>query len=111
MTRRDPLVYVRHMLDHAREAADMARDRSRADLDSDRQLNLALVRLMEVVGEAATRVPEEFRARHPQVPWRDVADLRNRLIHGYDTVDFDRLWVILRQDIPPLIDQLETILR
>lgn len=75
------------------------------------QLNLALVRLMEVVGEAATRVPEEFRARHPQVPWRDVADLRNRLIHGYDTVDFDRLWAIIRQDIPPLIDQLEAVLR
>lgn len=111
MTRHDPSVYVRHMLDHAREAADMARGRSRADLDLNRQLNLALVRLMEVIGEAATRVPEEFRARYPQVPWRDVADLRNRLIHGYDTVDFDRLWAILRQDIPSLIDQLEAILR
>lgn len=111
MTRHDPSVYVRHMLDHAREAADMVRGRSRADLDLNRQLNLALVRLMEVIGEAATRVPEEFRARYPQVPWRDVADLRNRLIHGYDTVDFDRLWAILQQDIPPLIDQLETILR
>lgn len=53
MTRHDPLVQVRHMLDHAREAADMVRGRSRADLDLDRQLNLALVRLMEVVGEAA----------------------------------------------------------
>ncbi len=111
MTRHDPLVQVRHMLDRAREAADMVRGRFRADLDLDRQLNLSLVRLMEVVGEAATRVPEEFRARHPQVPWRDVADLRNRLIHGYDTVDFDRLWAIIRQDIPPLIDQLEAILR
>lgn len=111
MTRHDPSVYVRHMLDHAREAADMVRGRSRADLDLNRQLNLALVRLMEVIGEAATRVPEEFRARYPQVPWRDVADLRNRLIHGYDTVDFDRLWAIVRQDIPSLIDQLEAILR
>lgn len=75
MTRHDPSVYVRHMLDHAREAADMVRGRSRADLDMNRQLNLALVRLMEVIGEAATRVPEEFRARHPQVPWRDVAQI------------------------------------
>jgi uncharacterized protein with HEPN domain len=47
--------------------------------------NLAIMRLMEVVGEAAARVPDAFRQRHPAVPWRDIADLRNRLIHGYDT--------------------------
>jgi uncharacterized protein with HEPN domain len=99
------------MLDHAREAVEMARGRFRADLDTDRQMNLALVRLMEVIGEAATRVPEDFRRRYPEVPWRDVADLRNRLIHGYDTVDFDRLWTIIEQDLPPLIEQLEVIVR
>ena len=76
----------------------------------DRMLNLALVRLMEVVGEAATRIPEEFRSRHPQVPWRDVADLRNRLLHGYDTVNFDILWTIIQDDLPPLIAQLEVII-
>jgi uncharacterized protein with HEPN domain len=98
------------MLDHAREAVEIVRNRSRTDLDTDRMLNLALVRLMEIVGEAVTRVPEEFRSRHPQVPWRDVADLRNRLIHGYDTVNFDMLWTIVRDDLPPLIEQLEAIL-
>jgi len=57
MTRYDPLVSVHHMLDHAREAVELTRDRSRADLDEDRLLNLALVRLVEVMGEAASRVP------------------------------------------------------
>ena len=61
MTRHDPLVRVHHMLDHAREAVEMVRGRYRADLDTNRQLNLALVRLMEVIGEAATHVPEDFR--------------------------------------------------
>jgi uncharacterized protein with HEPN domain len=68
MSRHDPLVRVHHMLDHAREAVEMVRNRSRTDLDTDRMLNLALVRLMEVVGEAAAWVPEEFQSRHPQVP-------------------------------------------
>ncbi len=99
------------MLDHAREAVEMARGRFRVDLDTDRQMNLALVRLMEVIDEAATRVPEDFHRRYPEVPWRDVADLRNRLIHGYDTIDFDRLWTIIKQDLPPLIEQLEAIVR
>jgi len=111
MTQHDPLVRVRHMLDHAREAVEMARGRSRVDLDTDRQLNLALVRLLEVVGEAATRVPEEFRRRHPRVPWREAVGLRNRLIHGYDTVNFDILWTIIQQDLPRLIEQLQVIVR
>jgi uncharacterized protein with HEPN domain len=111
MSRHDPMVRLHHMLDHAQEAVEMVRNRSRTDLDTDRMLNLALVRLMEIVGEAAVRIPEEFRSRHPQVPWRDVAALRHRLIHGYDTVNFDILWTIIQHDLPPLIAQLEAIIK
>ena len=75
MTRHDPVVRVRHMLDHARVAAEMVQGRTRSDLDTDRQLSLALMRLMEVVGEAAARVPDDFRQQHPSIPWQDVADL------------------------------------
>ena len=94
MTLHNPLVSVRQMLDHTREALEMVGGRSRADLDADRQLNLALVRLVEVIGEAAGRVPEAFRLRHPQVPWRATVGMRNRLIHGYDVIDFDILWAV-----------------
>lgn len=111
MTRHDSLIRVRHMLDHAHEAAAMAAGRTRGDLDADRQFNLAPVRLLEIVGEAAARVPHDFRDQHPQVPWRDIADLRNRLIHGYDMVDFDRMWSIIHDDLPPLIEQLQAILK
>ena len=111
MTRHNPMVRVHHMLDHSREAVEMTRGRIRGDLDRDRLLNLALVRLVEVIGEAASRVPEEFRSRHPQVPWRQTMGMRNRLIHGYDTVNFDILWTIIQEDLPPLIEQLEAIVR
>ena len=98
------------MLDHAREAANMARGKTRADLDRNRQPNLALVRLLEIIGEAATRMPEEERARYPEIPWPGMVSLRNRLIHGYDEVDFDILWQIVTQDLPPLINILEKII-
>jgi uncharacterized protein with HEPN domain len=98
------------MLDHAVEAFEMARGKSRSDLDSDRQLNLALVRLLEIVGEASARISQEFREAHPQIPWQDIIGLRNRLIHGYDAVDFDILWTIVKQDVPVLIEHLERIL-
>ena len=110
MSRRDPRVYIHHMLDHAAEALEMTRGRSRADLDTDRMLNLALVRLMEVLGEASARVPQDFRSQYPDVPWRQTSDMRNRLIHAYNEVDFDTLWEIIRHEVPPLIEQLEAIL-
>ena len=110
MTRRDPLVAIHHIHDHGREALEMVRERSRTDLDSDRMFELALVRLMEVVGEASRRVPPNFRARYPDVPWRETTDLRNRLIHGYDQINFDRLWTIIHDELPGLVARMEEIL-
>ena len=98
-----------HMLDHAREATALVKDKTRLDLDEARVLSLALVRLLEVVGEAATRVPENERSRYPSIPWPQIISLRNRLIHGYDSVDMDILWEILTDDLPPLIAELERI--
>jgi uncharacterized protein with HEPN domain len=98
------------MLDYAREATALTQNKTRADLDSDRLLNLALVRLLEIVGEAAGRVSPAERARYPQIPWAQIVALRNRLIHGYDWVDFDILWQIVHHDLPPLIAALEKIL-
>jgi uncharacterized protein with HEPN domain len=97
------------MLDHAREVVALVQGRTRADLDSDRLLNLALVRLLEIIGEAANRIPEEEQTRHAEIPWPQIVSLRNRLIHGYDSVDFDILWQIVTEDLPPLVISLETI--
>lgn len=109
MSKRDPLVFYRHMLDHAREAMALVQGKTRADLDADRLLNLALVRLLEIIGEAANRIPQEEQVRHPEIPWPQIVSLRNRLIHGYDSVDFDILWQIVVEDLPPLIASLETV--
>jgi len=91
------------MLEHAREAMQLVVGRNRSDLDTDRVLSLALVRLLEIVGEAAARVSSETRARHPAIPWSEIVSLRNRLIHGYDAVDMDVLWSIVNTDLPALV--------
>ena len=110
MSRRDPMVAVQQMRDHGKEAMELAHGRSRVDLDLDRMFELALTRLMEVLGEAARRVPDEFRARYSHVPWRQTTDLRNVLIHDDDTVDFDALWLIVQAHLPPLVPQLQAII-
>ena len=109
MPRREARVTLAQMRDHAKEALLMAQGQTRADLDSDRKLNLALVRLLEILGEAASRVPSEDRATYPRIPWPQLITLRHRLIHGYDQVDFDILWQILTGDLPPLVAELERI--
>lgn len=95
---------------HACEAVDLLAGRQRADLDNDRVLALALVRLMEIVGEAAARLSKEVTEAHPDVPWPEIVGLRNRLIHGYDSVDHDILWHVLADDLPALLPRVEAII-
>jgi len=111
MSQHKSTVSLRHMLDHALEAVAMTKGKTRADLDKDRQLNLAVVRLLEIVGEAASRIPKEHQACYAGISWSEIISLRNRLIHGYDTVDFDILWQVVNQDLPRLIKALKEILR
>ncbi len=115
MSRRDPMVAVQQMRDHGREAMELAEGRHRVDLDLDRMFDLALTRLMEALGEAARRAPEEVRQRYPEVQRQDTTDLRNVFIHNYDThnydtVDFEELWRIIHQHLPPLVQQLQAII-
>ncbi|PKQ27479.1 MAG: hypothetical protein CVT63_07800 [Candidatus Anoxymicrobium japonicum] len=109
MTRHDDDIGLRHMLDYSRRALAMIEGRSREELNTDEMLCLALTRLMEIVGEAATRISRAGQERHERIPWAQIVGLRNRLIHGYDAVDLDILWDIVQQDLPPLIAELQEI--
>ena len=110
MTRRDPTVTPPEMRDHAREAIGFASGRSREDMDTDRLLELALVRLVQIVGEAATRLPPEFRSSHDSIPWRQIVGTRNVLVHGYDVVDLDIVWTIVQERLPELVAAIDGIL-
>ena len=110
MSQHDDQVYLKHMLDHAREAVEMVAGKTQADLDQNRMLELALIRLVEIIGEAATRAGSEIKSSNSQIPWREIIGMRNRLTHGYDTVDLKVLWDTIVEDLPPLITDLEKII-
>ncbi len=110
MTQHDPTVRMRHMLDHAKEAIGLLAGKEKTDLSRDRVLELALVRLVEIVGEAANKLPGEDKLRYPSIPWREIIGMRNRLVHGYDAIDLDVLWDTVQIDLPQLIQELDRIL-
>lgn len=100
---------LRQMLAHAREAQGLVAGKTRVDLDRERVLALALLQLLQIVGEAAGRVSPDYRSAHPQIPWAQITSLRNRLIHGIDVIDLDIIWSILTSDMHQLIAELERL--
>lgn len=110
MQNEQDIVRLRHMLDAAKKIVEYTASIQRDDLNRDEKLALALVRLLEIIGEAARAVSTGFRREHPQIPWREIAGTRDRLIHGYYDMDFDVVWQIVSGDIPPLVTAIEDIL-
>ena len=110
MPRRDPRVRLLHMCDYAQRAIEMMARRTREELDTNQMLQLAVARLVELVGEAASQVPVEFQRAHAEIPWPAIIGMRHRLIHGYDFVDMDILWDTVQYNLPELVDALERIL-
>lgn len=110
MSRHDPVLRLRHMRDFAAEALKHTQGKSRPDLEKERLLQLSLARLVELIGEAASKIPAEFRASQPGVPWREIINMRHRLIHGYDLLDLDILWQTVAEDLPSLLERLDQVL-
>ena len=102
-------VRVVHMIGAARDALDFMTGRTRAHLDSDRMLLFAVVRAIEIVGEAASKVSEQTKSAHPQVPWQAIAGMRNRLVHAYFDIDRDIVWVTATKEVPALLQMLRTM--
>jgi len=105
--RPDDLIRLRHMLDAAREAIGFVQHRRRKDLDHDRQLVWALVKAVEIIGEAASQLTPDVRAQVTDLPWDKIIGMRHRLVHAYFDINLDILWKTVREGLPPLIAQLE----
>jgi uncharacterized protein with HEPN domain len=99
------------MLDAAQEAVSFLMGRTRADLDTNRMLVLAVVKAIEIIGEAASRVSGEARAEAFRLPWIQIVAMRNRLIHAYFDIDLDIVWNTVQHELPALIVELEHIVR
>jgi uncharacterized protein with HEPN domain/predicted nucleotidyltransferase len=107
---KDENLYLGDMLDHARETQGIVAGKTRIDYDTNRMLQLSVLHLIQIIGEAATKVSRQTRDRHPTIPWTQIIGMRNVLVHRYDDADDDIVWKTVTTDLTPLIAELERML-
>jgi uncharacterized protein with HEPN domain len=106
----DDRVRLMHMVEAADAILQVIENRRREDLDTNLLLRLALVRAIEILGEAASRVSDGTRAAVPAVPWAAIVGMRNRLTHAYFDIDYDIVWATATNEIPDLVPRLREAL-
>lgn len=102
--------FVRHMLDATQKALAFVQGYEKTDFESDELMQLAAVRLIEIIGEATRHVSSSTREQRSEIPWAAIAGTRNQLIHGYFNVDLDIVWSILHDNLPVLEQDLIVLL-
>ena len=104
------MAYLLDILLHAKDTQNFTKDMNEDAFLSDHKCQMAVVRCLEVMGEAVKRLSEEIQKTHPDIPWSSIAKMRDILIHAYDSVDMAEVWGTVKYDIPPLILALERII-
>jgi len=104
------LAPLRDMLEAATKIREFTSGLTREAFLSDELTHLAIIRLIEVIGEAARQISAEFRASHPEIPWRAIIGMRNELIHAYRHVNLDNVWQVATDSVPELIAQLDALI-
>ncbi|WP_428277715.1 HepT-like ribonuclease domain-containing protein [Candidatus Palauibacter sp.] len=106
---RDDSAYLLDMLLAARDALSFTEGTSYHDFVQDRRTQLSVLKAVEIVGEAAAHVSEDTRQAHPDIPWREIVGMRNRLVHVYFDIDLSLVWATVRDDLPALITLLKPL--
>lgn len=101
--------FIDDMVRFAKNVREYTSDVDQSGFSDNQMIYDATVRNLELIGEAASHIPEDVRAKYPQIQWRKIIATRNRLIHGYLGIDNDTLWSIIKDDIPGLISELEQL--
>ena len=109
MNKKDDLVFVEHILDSINAIEDFSKGISREEITSNRLKQSAIVREIEIIGEAVKNIPDYFRNQYPDIPWRDIAGMRDVIIHGYFKVDLETIWKVIDEDLPELKEKISKI--
>ena len=103
-------VRLLHMIEATEDAMSFVADKTRPELEQDRKTLFAVIRCVEIIGEAAARISAATRAIAPDIPWSAIVGMRNRLVHAYFDVDTDVVWQTVTVELPALMNRIQTLL-
>ena len=109
MSNKNDLIFIRHIMDSVEAIEEFSSDLSKKELISNRLRQSAIVREIEVIGEAAKNLPKNFKDKHNKMAWKDITGTRDIIIHRYFGVDLDVVWNIIKEDLPKLKKYLKEI--
>jgi uncharacterized protein with HEPN domain len=103
-------LHLKDILEYMKRAEGYVRDLNFGEFLKDKKTCDAVIRCIEVIGEAAKNIPEDMRNKYPLIPWRDMAGMRDKIIHGYFIVDFETVWLVVKEEIPKLKPMISRVL-
>jgi uncharacterized protein with HEPN domain len=110
MSKHEVLTTLRQLKGFAEEASELSKGRSREELSKDLGLRRRAERVVELIGEACNRIPEDVVEAHPEIPWREIVGMRNWLAHGYDSIDYEILWNAISQNASDILPKIERLI-
>ena len=111
MSEKSPRLYLEDILTSVSRIEEYSRNLSFEDFKKDQKTIDAVIRNLEIIGEAARNVPEDFSEKHPELPWREMISVRNKVIHEYFGVDVSILWQTIKEDLPSLKNQVQKLIK
>lgn len=108
--KKNPLVFLTHILESIKWIEKDTAGFSEQEFDTNVPIQDAVVRRLEIIGEAVRNLPEDFKDEHATIPWQDILDMRNQLIHHYFGVDLHTVWKVIQNDLPPFKKQIQEVL-
>lgn len=110
MSDRDVSLYIKDMLESMERAENFVEGMEYDDFSKDEKTSFAVIRCIEVMGEAAKQVPESIRKKHPGIPWKSIAGMRDKVIHFYFGVNLEKVWLVVKEDLPKIKPKIRKIL-
>ena len=107
--KKDESILIEHILDSIKNIENFMKDVSKASFFENKEKQSAVIRQIEIIGEAVKNLPSGFKDKNPDVPWKDIAGMRDKLLHHYFGVDMDTVWKVIKEDIPELKQKIKNL--
>jgi len=109
--KREYTLYLKDMLENIEKANYFIENLTYEDFKADERTNFAVIRCLEIVGEASKSIPKEIKSKYNDIPWKDIAGLRDKIVHGYSEINLFRVWLVVKEEFPILKEEIENIMK